>query len=218
MSVNSSNTKRSRSNSLDSLDFNQDSSRELPPAKKSRQYDIPIAHLTRLSDELLVRIASFLDTTDLASFQRVSRRCQRIAIDSQVWRILFHRRFSPRSRVQVLKPPTSTLSGSRSDNSNYQFTDWKGLYKLRHNWSTGSCGIREIDITTTESARQPGPSSPSPSDDASVKAQESSSAPTSFSSPKPSTLVKLHEVRGYPFLPLRISLRGRMIVVAIRHS
>lgn len=209
MPLNSSSTKRLRSASPGGSDFTQDNSRELPPAKKSRQYHVPIAHLTRLSDELFVRIASFLDTSDLASFQRVSRRCQRIAIDSQVWRILFHRRFSSRSRVQVQRPPTSTPSGSRSDHGGYQFTDWKWLYKLRHNWSTGSCGIREIDITTSESgtASQPSSSSspPSPSDDTSVKACDpSSSAPTiSPSSSKPSTLVKLHEVRGSPFLSLR---------------
>lgn len=211
MSFNSSSTKRPRSNSPDVSVPSAHSSRELPPPKRIRQYDAPSAHLTRLSDELFVRIASYLNTRDLASFQRVSRRCQRIAIDSQVWRVLFHRRFSPRSRLQRPSASSTAISSGPQD-VGYQYTNWKGLYKLRHNWNAGSCGIREIDITTSELTSHPQTSSLS--DDHSVEAQESSSASTSQLAPKPSTLVKLHEVCGSFLWDVSVVLRGGVIVIA----
>lgn len=171
MSLNSAAAKRRRSNNDDSSASTDVSSLELPPNKRARQHERP-AYLTRLSDELFLRIASHLATRDLASFQRVSKRCQRIAVDSQVWRALYNKRFV-RSRPSGLSRPGGTQTSK----------DWKGLYKLRHNWNSGCCGIREIDITAREASAAGLP-------------DESSSAA--------STLVKLHEVwtlfpRGYWF-------------------
>lgn len=127
-----------------------------PPLKRHRPNFIP--HIKRLSDELFLRIASFLQISDLTSCQRVSKRFSRIATDSQIWKALFYRRFvRPRaSRIPGASraPPSSLYYSSR--NSKWledeglvrtSATNWKELYKLRHNWNRGICGVSEIDIT-----------------------------------------------------------------------
>lgn len=127
-----------------------------PLPKRLRPNFIP--HIKQLSDELFLRIASFLPITDLTSCQRVSKRFSRIATDGQIWKALFYRRFvRPRaSRIPgALRAPPSSLHYS-SRNSKWledeglvrtSETNWKELYKLRHNWNRGICGVSEIDIT-----------------------------------------------------------------------
>ncbi|KAL0634457.1 hypothetical protein Q9L58_006628 [Maublancomyces gigas] len=127
-----------------------------PPPKRLRPNFVP--HIKRLSDELFLRIASFLPIIDLTSCQMVSKRFSRIAIDGQIWKALFYRRFvRPRaSRIPgVSRAPASSLHYS-SRNSRWledeglvrtSATNWKELYKLRHNWNRGICGVSEIDIT-----------------------------------------------------------------------
>lgn len=149
-----------------------------PPPKRLRPNFIP--HIKRLSDELFLRIASFLPIADLTSCQRASKRFSRIATDSQIWKALFYRRFvRPRaSRIPgASRAPSSSLHYS-SRNSRWledeglvrtSATNWKELYKLRHNWNRGICGVSEIDIAA---------SAPRPP-------------------PIPPLLVRLHEVRKF---------------------
>lgn len=156
-----------------------------PPPKRLRPNSIP--HIKRLSDELFLRIASFLPITDLTSCQMVSKRFSRIAIDGQIWKALFYRRFvRPRaSRIPGLsRAPASSLHYS-SRNSRWledeglvrtSATNWKDLYKLRHNWNRGICGVSEIDITAN-----------------------------ALPPPIPPLLVRLHEVREFTSTLWRIT-------------
>ncbi|RPB02610.1 hypothetical protein L873DRAFT_1834083 [Choiromyces venosus 120613-1] len=125
------------------------------PAKRHRPNTLP--YITRLSDELLLRIASFLHINDLASCQRVSKRFQRIACDGQIWKALFYARFvRPRaSRIPGLTraPPSSLHYSSRNSRwlqdeglARATGTKWKELYRLRHNWNRGSCSVSQIII------------------------------------------------------------------------
>lgn len=112
--------------------------------------------INSLSDELFLRIFSLLSTQDLARCQRVSHRFNRIAGDSQVWKLAFYTRFvQPRlSRIQS----SLRRSGEELGVSNIKWMDnekkagsqekhWKRLYKLQHNWMRGSCDVREVGIS-----------------------------------------------------------------------
>lgn len=136
------------------------------PSKRHRPNSIP--HIKRLSDELFLRIASFLPITDLTSCQRVSKRFSRIATDGQIWKALFYRRFvRPRaSRIPGASraPPSSLHYSSRNSRwledeglAKTSATNWKALYKLRHNWNRGICRVSEIDITANEPLPPPVP-------------------------------------------------------------
>jgi hypothetical protein len=135
-------------------------------AKRHRPDIVP--HITRLSDELLLRIASFLRVSDLISCQRVSKQFERVAHDSQIWKALFYDRFvRPRAwRIPGLAraPPSSLHYSSRNSKwlqdeglARNSGTKWKDLYKLRHNWNRGSCSVSEINI-----AENPPPPPPLP--------------------------------------------------------
>lgn len=151
-------------------------------AKRHRPSFVPF--ITRLSDELLLRIASFLPVNDLISCQRVSRRFERISCDGQIWKALFYSRFvRPRaSRIPGLarEPPSSLHYSSRDSRwlqdeelARTSETKWKVLYKLRHNWNRGSCGVSKINIAGTPLLLPPLP-----------------------------PLIKLHEVRDIPLRSL----------------
>ncbi|KAF8245771.1 hypothetical protein K440DRAFT_554685 [Wilcoxina mikolae CBS 423.85] len=111
--------------------------------------------ILRLSDELFLRICFHLPIRDLASFQLVSHRCSRVAVDGQIWKALYYQRFVlPRaSRIRGLV--RGKLGGYSSRQSRWLEeegiawevgTNWKALYKLRHNWARGSCAVRGIDV------------------------------------------------------------------------
>ncbi len=72
------------------------------PTKRSRPAHVPtyrpeargsVDLLTGLSDELLVRILSFLSLDHLLAVAPVSRRLSRLAADSQLWKSLYYGRF-----------------------------------------------------------------------------------------------------------------------------
>ncbi|KAI9886066.1 MAG: ubiquitin-like protein atg8 [Watsoniomyces obsoletus] len=132
---------------------------EFGPANKRLRYNRP-DRLSRLSDELLLRVFSFLPVPTLASCHRLSHRLQSIAGDSQIWKSLYYDRFvRPRaSRIPGIREPgapldrflfSSRLSRWLEDDVHVRRgpqTNWKRQYKLRHNWSRGSARISEIPV------------------------------------------------------------------------
>jgi hypothetical protein len=123
------------------------------PAKARRVED----RLSRLSDELLVRILSFGAIRTLLVCQRVSKRLNRISVDSELWKAAYYKQFVlPRaSRIPGIKDAeasnhlrySSKLSKWLDDGHlvrRGQETDWKQQYRLRHNWSQGQCAVSEI--------------------------------------------------------------------------
>ncbi|KAF1364095.1 hypothetical protein EJ07DRAFT_100430 [Lizonia empirigonia] len=140
--------------------------------KRSRQVDDEVEHaakvrrvakvdrLSKLSDELLVRILSFLPVSSLLTSQRISNKYSRLAIDSELWKAAYYRTFVlPRaSRIPGIKNPgahdrlhySSRISRWLDDGALVKQgakTKWKQQYRLRHNWSQGQCAVSEIVVS-----------------------------------------------------------------------
>ncbi|PHH60173.1 hypothetical protein CDD81_2059 [Ophiocordyceps australis] len=101
--------------------------------------------LARLSDELVLRVLSFLDEGGLLEVSPVSRRLHRIASDSQLWKAHFYSRFiKPRTHG------THRTAGRASAKTWWRLTpdgvDWKRQYRLRHNWQRGACAVQEMRV------------------------------------------------------------------------
>ncbi|KAL9123147.1 MAG: hypothetical protein Q9187_000292 [Circinaria calcarea] len=136
---------------LDNVEENRD-------VKRRRCEDID--RLSRLSDELLLRALSFLPVPALTVCQRLSHRFHVLAGDPQLWKSAYYSRFvRPRaSRIPGIRdqdvPAASLLYSSRLSKwledehlvRRGTKTNWKKQYKLRHNWSKGSCSVREVEI------------------------------------------------------------------------
>lgn len=148
-----------------------------PVAKRLRT----IAHdiISTLSDELLIRILSFLDEKTLLGTSPVCRRFNRITSDSQLWRPHYYRRFIlPRAHMIPGFRTGSTRSSSKLRYSTgksiwadggwgrrggfvgepvepavtrpQDSVDWKKQYKLRHNWARGRCAVQEVQVRDVE--------------------------------------------------------------------
>ncbi|KAI4255765.1 MAG: hypothetical protein LQ352_002416 [Teloschistes flavicans] len=106
--------------------------------------------LSALSDELVLVLLSYLPIHDLV-------KCEH---DSQLWKAAYYERFvRPRAaRIPGLRDAStsdqsllysSKLSKWLDDGylvKRGQATNWKRQYKLRHNWSRGSCKRTETEI------------------------------------------------------------------------
>lgn len=64
-----------------------------PPSKRTRTRRDAVDRISLLSDELLVRVLSFLSVPHLLSVSLVSHRLGRLACDSQLWKALYYARF-----------------------------------------------------------------------------------------------------------------------------
>ncbi|KAF2146007.1 uncharacterized protein K452DRAFT_219952 [Aplosporella prunicola CBS 121167] len=131
----------------------------LPSSKRIRESHPD--RLSRLSDELLLRILSYVSTSTLNMCQRISKKFHTIAGDSQLWKAAYYNRFV---RPRASRLPGIKDSSASSDHLFYSSklskwldeanlvkrgkeTNWKRQYKLRHNWSRGSCDVGEIPLT-----------------------------------------------------------------------
>ncbi|KAH7308696.1 hypothetical protein B0I35DRAFT_453895 [Stachybotrys elegans] len=136
---------------------------------------LPIhSHLARLSDELLVRILSYMDEKTLLHIAPVSKRFNRITADSQLWRPHYYRRFilARAHRIPGFKNSSRSAhyaanKSLRGEGSNRRTTapaapkdaasttlidavDWKKQYRLRHNWARGTCEVEEVDVSDSD--------------------------------------------------------------------
>lgn len=124
--------------------------------------------ISSLSDELLIRILHHLPLSTILLTQHLSHRFQILSRDSQVWKRLYYERFvlpralrlrkvdvdddenrergrwhfsSRKSRwldeEQLLEWETAGVTSKRK-------TDWKAIYRLRHNWSRGKAAVRRV--------------------------------------------------------------------------
>ncbi|KAI1137537.1 hypothetical protein F5Y05DRAFT_72912 [Hypoxylon sp. FL0543] len=136
-------------------------------SKRSRHTASPDL-LSPLSDELLVRILTYLPLPDLLNTAPVSRRFYGLFGDSQIWKRLYYARFVlPRA----LRIPGFRDGSAREGKLHYssrraiwadgrrggwvdmhasslkdRSRDWKKQYKLRHNWSKGKCAVEELPL------------------------------------------------------------------------
>ncbi|KAF2878436.1 hypothetical protein BDV95DRAFT_601085 [Massariosphaeria phaeospora] len=116
--------------------------------------------MSKLSEEILVRILSFLPVATLIDCQRVSTKFARLAVDVEVWKAAYYNEFVlPRaSRIPGIRyaaGPDPLLYSSKAakwlDDRDLvkkgANTNWKQQYRLRHNWARGNCAVSEIVIT-----------------------------------------------------------------------
>jgi len=113
--------------------------------------------LSSLSDELLLRVLSHLSLSDLNASRTISRKFNRLAGDSHLWKALYYDRF--------VRPRVARLPGIDPYSANLHFSsrfskwpedetltksegekNWKYEYKKRHNWSKGTCDVSEIEV------------------------------------------------------------------------
>ncbi|KAM0425011.1 hypothetical protein ACHAPT_009812 [Fusarium lateritium] len=164
--------------------------RKLPPAEGSSPHNDDIAQpskrvrlasatydppshdiLTNISAELLLRILSFLSSSELLSISPTSRRLYRLSSDPHLWREHYYERFVlPRalripgfrggviggSRLQYSARRAVWADGRKGRVGNVgeddaisnaiEGVDWKRQYKLRHNWARGKCAVEEVSV------------------------------------------------------------------------
>ncbi|TWU71349.1 hypothetical protein ED733_002840 [Metarhizium rileyi] len=163
------------------FDAKPSQSSSLPASKRLRTVGPLHAcdNTSTLSDELLIRILSFLDEKTLLSVSPVSRRFNRISSDSQLWRPHYYHRFIlPRAHMIPGFRTGSTRSSSKlrystaktiwadggwgrrgsfvseaketASTAPREFVDWKMQYKLRHNWARGTCAVDEVQVRGIE--------------------------------------------------------------------
>ncbi|KAJ5317298.1 hypothetical protein PENANT_c034G11272 [Penicillium antarcticum] len=129
------------------------------PHKRLRTRDAgSLDRLSRLSNELLLHIFSFLPVSSLNVCQRLSHRFHALGGDSELWKRQYYSEWvRPRAR-RLANVRRSTLS-AKTDYSpkvatwfdhghlaQEAKTNWKGQYRLRHNWSRGLCRFTEVEF------------------------------------------------------------------------
>ncbi|KAK3631493.1 hypothetical protein LTR56_016857 [Elasticomyces elasticus] len=131
-------------------DEGEESSKRIKPTDVDR--------LSRLSDELTLRVLSFLPTSQLVVCERLAHKYRVLAGDGQLWKQRFYERFvQPRaSKYPGLKDDEALEQSSRSTAKSSRWLkdehllkqgakmNWKRQYKLRHNWTQGSAVVSEI--------------------------------------------------------------------------
>ncbi|OAA55155.1 F-box domain containing protein [Cordyceps fumosorosea ARSEF 2679] len=131
-----------------------------PPPAASRDF------ISRTSDELLVRILSYMSERTLLDVSLVSKRFHAISADSQLWRPHYYRRFIlPRAHripgftttrgyssgpagdsAPAWRKPASAKRWSTIREQVVDQVDWKKQYRLRHNWAGGRCAVEEVEV------------------------------------------------------------------------
>lgn len=137
-----------------------ETSREVGPCKRRRQREGD--SVSELSDELLLRILSYLPISTLTSCERLSQRLSVLAGDSQLWKAAYFDywirprllRSPRRKRVpSVLRDGPNRLSIRSTQIENDRYFDeksrvhWKKKFKTRHNWANGRCNLSEIVVS-----------------------------------------------------------------------
>ena len=121
--------------------------------------------LSALPHELLLRILQQLPLRAILLCQRLNRDWQRLAVDAQVWKGLYYRRWMrplrapvPRRRGGLGLPEFLRRRRERMEGALLRPgggsggvadggpTDWKARYRLRHNWSIGAAEVRELTL------------------------------------------------------------------------
>ena len=129
--------------------------------KRLKSDPVCVDRISRLSHEITLRVLSFLPVPDLIVCHRISRHFHALSADSQLWKALYYNRYV---RPRAARIPGIRESGVPADSLYFSSklsrwlddeglvrrgkdTNWKRQYKLRHNWSNGSCAVSEIPVS-----------------------------------------------------------------------
>ncbi|KAJ5442357.1 hypothetical protein N7445_005364 [Penicillium cf. griseofulvum] len=130
---------------------------DLPQKRIRTRNDIgPVDRLSRLSNELLLHILSFLPVSSLNVCQRLSHRFHALGGDSEIWKRQYYSQWvRPRARrlantrrtTLAVKTNYSPKVATWFDHGHLaQEGNWKQKYRLRHNWSKGLCRVTEVEF------------------------------------------------------------------------
>ncbi|EMC96333.1 hypothetical protein BAUCODRAFT_70614 [Baudoinia panamericana UAMH 10762] len=131
----------------------------LQPATK-RTKTSRVDHLSRLSDELILRVLGALSVSQLIVCERLSRKYRSLAGDNSLWKGLYYHNFvrpratrlrQSRDRDEVDGDRFLSSGGSRWLDDEHLVrhegrTNWKKQFRLRQNWQKGSAVVNEIQV------------------------------------------------------------------------
>ena len=134
---------------------------ELRLSKRARLYKTHSSPLHTVSDEIILRVLSYLSISDLLQIQRVSWRFSQLSCDEELWKEKYYARWvRPRAiRMPRLKDASGsslnyTSKAARWLNHSHLIhrndTNWKNQFRLRHNWYHGKCKLRELEVETED--------------------------------------------------------------------
>lgn len=125
----------------------------------------PLVRFDDISDELVLRILSYLSPDELGSAARLSRRLLRLANDNESWKERYYARWV---RPRVLQIPSATSRSTRdiprysAKSANWldhrhlifpsNITDWKWQYRIKNNWNRGTCKVQTIEVAQPPTA------------------------------------------------------------------
>ncbi|EXJ80056.1 hypothetical protein A1O3_08342 [Capronia epimyces CBS 606.96] len=116
----------------------------------------PARHLLDISDEILLRMLSFLAIKDLLNIECVSRRFRSLATDRELWKVKYYDTWI-RSRARNTPLIEGQDDSKRRAKAaewlrhghklrNNPSVDWKRQYKIRTNWASGKAKFRELEV------------------------------------------------------------------------
>ncbi|KAJ9638609.1 hypothetical protein H2204_004085 [Knufia peltigerae] len=131
-----------------------DSNDTRPPVKRCRTGSK--RNLLDISDEILLRVLSFLPTQDLLRTERVSRRFHTLASDGEIWKAKYYDTWIDHRARRL--PPEKTQEGSRQRVKILRWLehgqklrdgatiDWKRQFKIKTNWAAGAAKVHEVEV------------------------------------------------------------------------
>ncbi|KAK9455181.1 hypothetical protein V1511DRAFT_337121 [Dipodascopsis uninucleata] len=115
-----------------------------------------------LSNEALLLIFACLQSSDLASCACVSRKWNRLANDSLIWKRLFFQTFTRKQnqktsdmksddRIILMENDEFLMNKLNIPDSSRRFEYWKAHYRLWMNWNIGRCRVNAVNLFTATS-------------------------------------------------------------------
>ncbi|KIW13616.1 hypothetical protein PV08_08807 [Exophiala spinifera] len=113
-------------------------------------------NLLDISDEILLRVLSFLPIKDLLRIERVSQRFRTLAGDGGIWKAKYYDTWIDHRARRL--PPDKTQEGSRQRVKILRWLehgqklrdgatiDWKRQFKIKSNWAAGAAKVHEVEV------------------------------------------------------------------------
>ncbi|KAL2401688.1 hypothetical protein ABEF93_007900 [Exophiala dermatitidis] len=125
-----------------------------PTFKRSRTG--PRRSLLDISDEILIRVLSFLTVQDLLKLECVSRRFRSLATDHELWKAKYYdawiraraRRAPETGRKDDIKQRAKAVKWLQHGYKlrDAPVVDWKRQFKIRTNWASGTARLCEVEV------------------------------------------------------------------------
>ncbi|KAK5107124.1 hypothetical protein LTR62_001714 [Meristemomyces frigidus] len=137
----------------------EDEDVEVVRRSPKRQRSITLDRLSKLSDELVLRVLSYLPVPQLTVCARLSRKYNTLAGDNQLWKQQYYDRFVKPRASKIVSGDAGDITSralrwgadEHSHNKLGARTTWKRQYRLRQNWTRGQATVSEIPVSVEAS-------------------------------------------------------------------